>query len=169
MDWLSLRQLAPIDAPDIPLHIAGEVEDDFATRRSTVNTPIERAKVGVRQHAATISIQPISGVVQLWRSLHCNADHFRANVQRYLSFERLGGRDIICDGGGICLVVRGPGCGNGVMPADSFNAPVCSSIRMWLTANMSPSLISLMSMVFIVGMPASLTPSTRRQAHELWR
>src|SRR6202008_5167302 len=89
MDWLSLRQLAPVEAPDKPLHIAGEVEDDLASRRPTVNTPIERAEVGIRQHATTICIQPIARIVQLWRSLHCHADHFRPNVQRYLSFERL--------------------------------------------------------------------------------
>src|SRR5438270_9844601 len=90
MDWLSLRQLASVEAPDEALHIAGEVEDDFASRRPTVNTSIERAEVGIRQHATTISIQAIAGIVQLWRSLHCHADYFRANVQRYLSFERLG-------------------------------------------------------------------------------
>src|SRR6266851_8675699 len=89
-DWLSLRQLAPVEAPDKPLHVAREVENDFASRRPTVHTSIERAEVAIRQHATTISIQPISRIVQLWRSLHCHADHFRANVQRYLSFERLG-------------------------------------------------------------------------------
>src|SRR5882762_8808839 len=90
MDWLSLRKLIPVEAPDKPLHIAGEVKNDFASRRSTVRAFVERAEVGIRQHATTISIQPVSRIVQPWRSVHWNAGHFRAKAQRHLSFPRLG-------------------------------------------------------------------------------
>src|SRR5882762_4993513 len=46
MDWLSLRKLIRVEAPDVPLHIAGEVKNDLASRRSTVRALIERAEVG---------------------------------------------------------------------------------------------------------------------------
>src|SRR5258708_34272949 len=90
MDWLSLRKLIAVETPDEPLHIAGEVKNDFASRRSAVHASVERAEVGIRQHATTISIQPISRIVQPWRSFHCNTDHFRANAQRCLPFHGFG-------------------------------------------------------------------------------
>src|SRR5258708_29018138 len=90
MDWLSLRKLIRVETPDEPHHIAGEVKNDFASRRSAVHAFVERAEVGIRQHATTISIQTISRIVQPWRRVHWNTAHCRANVQTRLSFERLG-------------------------------------------------------------------------------
>src|ERR1700681_1334022 len=49
MDWLSLRKLIRVEAPDEPLHVAGEVKNDFASRRSTVHAFVERAQVGIHQ------------------------------------------------------------------------------------------------------------------------
>jgi hypothetical protein len=72
MDWLSLAKLEPVEAPDEPLHIAGGVKDDFASRWLAVHASIERAEVGIRQLAMTISIQPIARIVQPWRSFHCD-------------------------------------------------------------------------------------------------
>src|SRR3954470_19361129 len=46
MDWFSLRKLISVEAPDEALHIAGEVKNDFPTRRSTVHAFIEAAEVG---------------------------------------------------------------------------------------------------------------------------
>src|ERR1700687_3148263 len=86
MDGLSLRKLTPVEAPDVPLHIAGEVKDDFASRWPAVHSFVERAEIGIRQHATTVSIQTISWIGQPWRSVHCNHDHFRANVKGHLSF-----------------------------------------------------------------------------------
>src|SRR5260370_42713815 len=60
MDGLSLRKLLPVEAPDEPLHIAGEGKDDFASGRPSVHSSVERAGIGLRQPATTISIQPIS-------------------------------------------------------------------------------------------------------------
>src|SRR2546425_7556634 len=90
MDWLSLRKLIAVEAPNEPLHVAGEVKNDFASRRSTVHTFVERAEIGICQHATTISIQAISRIVRPWSGLHCNTDHLRANMQRHLSFPRFG-------------------------------------------------------------------------------
>src|SRR5260370_37921440 len=56
MDWLSLRKLVRVEAPHVPHHIAGEVKNDFASRRPAVHALVERAEVGIRQHATTISI-----------------------------------------------------------------------------------------------------------------
>src|SRR5258708_6210586 len=86
MDGLSLRKFTPVEAPDEPLHIAGEVKNDFAIGRPSVYSSVQRAEIGIRQHATTVSIQSISRIVQPWRSLLCNHDHFRPNVQRCLSF-----------------------------------------------------------------------------------
>src|SRR6266852_5323636 len=86
MDWLSLRKLTPVEAPDEPLHIAGEVKNDFASGRPAVHSSVERAEIGIRQHATTVSIQPIPRIMELWRSFLCNHDHFRAKAQRHLSF-----------------------------------------------------------------------------------
>src|SRR5215469_7428572 len=90
MDRLSLGKLASIEAPDIPLHIAGEMKNDFASRWASIHAFVERAQLGISQHATAISIQPISRIVEPWRSVHSNTDHFRANVQRHLSFLRFG-------------------------------------------------------------------------------
>src|SRR5467141_3158647 len=46
MDWLSLRKLIRVETPDEPHHIAGEVKNDFASRRSAVHAFVERAEVG---------------------------------------------------------------------------------------------------------------------------
>src|SRR5260370_27667355 len=56
MDWLSLRKLIPVEAPDEPLHIAGEVKNDVASRRSTRHALVPRAEVGIRQHTPTTSL-----------------------------------------------------------------------------------------------------------------
>src|SRR5258708_993247 len=56
MDGLSLRKLLPVEAPDYPPHIAGEGKKDFASRLATVHATVERAEIGIRQHATTISI-----------------------------------------------------------------------------------------------------------------
>src|ERR1700738_4513390 len=88
MDWLSLRKLMRVETPDESHHIAGEVKNDFASRRSAVHAFVERAEVGIRQHATTISIQPIPRILQPWRSFHWNTGHLRAKVQRHLSFPR---------------------------------------------------------------------------------
>src|SRR5260370_18431088 len=69
MDWLSLRKLIRVEAPDVPPPIAAEVKNDFASRRSAVHAFVERAEVGIRQQATTISIQPIPRIVQPWRRL----------------------------------------------------------------------------------------------------
>src|ERR1700730_14949754 len=37
MDWLSLRKLTPVEAPDEPLHIAGEVKNNFTSGRPAVH------------------------------------------------------------------------------------------------------------------------------------
>src|SRR5258708_15612625 len=67
VDWLGLRKLTPVEAPDEPLHIAGEVKNDFASRPPAVHSSVERAEIGIRQHATTVSIQTISWIIQPWR------------------------------------------------------------------------------------------------------
>src|SRR5260370_23048557 len=57
MDWFSLGKLIRVETPDEPLHIAAEVQNDFASTRSTVHAFVERAEVGKRQHPTTISTQ----------------------------------------------------------------------------------------------------------------
>src|ERR1700747_2826789 len=51
MDGLSLRKFTPVEAPDEPLHIAGEVKNDFASGRPSVDSSVERVEIGVRQDA----------------------------------------------------------------------------------------------------------------------
>src|SRR5260370_37037845 len=86
MDWLSLRKLIRVETPDEPHHIAGEVKNDFASRRSAVDALAERAEAGIRQRATTISIRPISRLAQPWRRAHWKTGPFRATAQGDFSF-----------------------------------------------------------------------------------
>src|SRR5258708_38501106 len=44
MDGLSLRKLWPVEAPDEPLHIAGEVKNDFTSRLGNLHPPVDPAE-----------------------------------------------------------------------------------------------------------------------------
>src|SRR5258706_12726593 len=55
MDGLSLRKLLPVEAPDEPLHIAGEGKNDFASRLATVHASVESAAGGICPRATPIS------------------------------------------------------------------------------------------------------------------
>src|SRR5882724_11784793 len=52
MDWFSLGKLIRVEAPDEPLHIAGEVKNDFASRRSTVHAYSRNHSSPHRQYGA---------------------------------------------------------------------------------------------------------------------
>jgi hypothetical protein len=47
VDWFGLRKLTPVEAPDEPLHIAGEAKNDFASGWPAVHSSVERAEIGI--------------------------------------------------------------------------------------------------------------------------
>src|SRR5690348_6003170 len=64
MNRLGLRKLTRIEAPDEPLHTAGEVKNNFASRLPAIHASVERPEVGVGQHATAVSIEAVSRIVQ---------------------------------------------------------------------------------------------------------
>src|SRR6266851_3131492 len=57
LNRLGAGKFHSVESPDEALHVAGQMNFNFATRRSRIDAPISRAQVGIGQHATPAVIE----------------------------------------------------------------------------------------------------------------